>query len=492
MNPQSQISSADITASPDVTVVDESSVKRAVKATMLGNAMEWFDFGVYAYLATTLGKVFFPEASGVAQLLSTFAIFAAAFVVRPLGGLFFGPLGDRIGRKRVLATTIVMMAASTFAIGLVPSYASIGVAAPILLVVFRLLQGFSTGGEYGGASTFVAEYAPDRRRGFFASFLELGTLAGYVAAAALVTTIQALTTDEALVGWAWRIPFLIAGPLGLIGLYLRLRLEETPAFRALEDARTETDGTAESPQVSALAKLRETVTGSWRPMLLCIVLVATYNIAHYGLLTYMPTYLSNTLGYDETHGLLLMIVVMVAMMVAITRVGALSDRLGRKPLLLIGFAGFFVLSLPAYLLIGQGGYLPVIVGLAILGALLLLFVGVFPSVLPALFPTGVRYGALAIAYNLAVSLFGGTTPLAITALEDATGSTLVAPFYMMGAALIGGFAVLLIPETARRPLEGCAPAVATESEARTVLRRLRTRTAHAATELARRPQADHA
>ncbi|MFD4292591.1 MFS transporter [Rhodococcus sp. NPDC058505] len=490
MTRQAQISSSEIAASTEVTVVDETAVKRAVKATMLGNAMEWFDFGVYAYLAATLGKVFFPEAGGITQLLSTFAIFAAAFIVRPLGGLFFGPLGDRIGRKRVLATTIIMMAASTFAIGLIPSHASIGVAAPVLLVLFRLLQGFSTGGEYGGASTFVAEYAPDRRRGYFASFLELGTLVGYVAAATLVTLIQALTTDDALVDWAWRIPFLIAGPLGLIGLYLRLRLEETPAFRAFEESRADTTDRPE--QVSALAKLREIVTGSWRPMVLCIVLVATYNIAHYGLLTYMPTYLSSTLGYDETHGLLLMIVVMVAMMAVITRVGALSDRVGRKPLLLIGFIGFFTLSLPAYLLIGQGGYLPVIVGLATLGALLLLFVGVFPSVLPALFPTGVRYGALAIAYNLAVSLFGGTTPLAITALEGATGSNLVAPIYMMGAALIGGVAVLLIPETARRPLEGCAPAVETESEARIILRRIRTRTARATSGLPRRAvPADH-
>ncbi len=164
---------------------------------MLGNAMEWFDFGVYAYLATTIGKVFFPEASGTAQLLSTFAIFAAAFVVRPLGGLFFGPLGDRIGRKKVLATTIILMAGSTFAIGLIPSYGSIGLVAPILLVLFRLVQGFSTGGEYGGASTFVAEYAPDKRRGFFASFLEFGTLAGYVAAAGLVTIISTVVSADA-------------------------------------------------------------------------------------------------------------------------------------------------------------------------------------------------------------------------------------------------------------------------------------------------------
>lgn len=466
--PEVSISALEVAESPDVTVTDDAAVKRAVKATMLGNAMEWFDFGVYAYLATTIGKVFFPDASGSAQLLSTFAIFAAAFVVRPLGGLFFGPLGDRIGRKKVLATTIILMAGSTFTIGLVPSYDSIGVVAPILLVLLRLLQGFSTGGEYGGASTFVAEYAPDKRRGFFASFLEFGTLAGYVAAAGLVTIIQTVVSADDLLQWGWRIPFLIAGPLGLIGLYLRLRLEETPAFQQMEKAE-ESSLAGESTG----RKLRETLVENWRPLVLCIVLVATYNIAHYGLLSYMPTYLTNTLGYDESHGLILMIVVMIVMMLGISFVGKFSDRVGRKPLLLGGFIGFFVLSLPAYLLIGVGNYITVFLGLAILGGLLLLFVGVFPSVLPALFPTGIRYGGLAIGYNVAVSIFGGTTPLILTALVDATGSNLVAPAYMMVAAVIGALAVLLIPETARKPLDGSPPSVATDDEARHVIRTVR-------------------
>ncbi|WP_092808693.1 MFS transporter [Rhodococcus globerulus] len=476
--PENSISALEVAESPDVTVTDDASVKRAVKATMLGNAMEWFDFGVYAYLATTIGKVFFPEASGSAQLLSTFAIFAAAFIVRPLGGLFFGPLGDRIGRKKVLATTIILMAGSTFAIGLVPSYESIGMAAPILLVLLRLLQGFSTGGEYGGASTFVAEYAPDKRRGFFSSFLEFGTLAGYVAAASLVTIIQTVVSPEELLQWGWRIPFLLAGPLGLIGLYLRLRLEETPAFQQMEQAEERS-----LADESTGKKLRETLVENWRPLVLCIVLVATYNIAHYGLLSYMPTYLTNTLGYDESHGLVLMIVVMLVMMVGISYVGKFSDRVGRKPLLLSGFIGFFVLSLPAYLLIGVGNYVTVFLGLAILGGLLLLFVGVFPSVLPALFPTGIRYGGLAIGYNLAVSIFGGTTPLVLTALESSTGSNLVAPMYMMIAAVIGGIAVLMIPETARKPLEGSPPAVSTDEEARRIIRRVRRKKTAAADNL---------
>ena len=160
----------------DITVTDEGAVRRAVTAAALGNAMEWFDFGIYSYLAVTLGKVFFPSGNGTVSLLSSFATFAVAFLVRPVGGLFFGPLGDRIGRRKVLATTMILMASGTFAIGLIPGYAAIGFWSPALLILFRLVQGFSTGGEYGGASTFIAEYAPDKRRGYFGSFLEFGTL----------------------------------------------------------------------------------------------------------------------------------------------------------------------------------------------------------------------------------------------------------------------------------------------------------------------------
>lgn len=208
----------------DVQVVEPPLLRRAVGASALGNCMEWFDFGVYSYLAATIGKVFFPGASPAAQVVSSFATFAAAFVVRPLGGLVFGPLGDRIGRQKVLATTVIMMAAGTFAIGLIPGYGTSGMAAPILLLLARMLQGFSTGGEYGGATTFVAEYSPDRRRGFLTSWLDFGTFVGYALGSALVILLNLMLTDAEMLSWGWRIPFLIAGPLGVIGLYVRLRL----------------------------------------------------------------------------------------------------------------------------------------------------------------------------------------------------------------------------------------------------------------------------
>ncbi|GGZ56236.1 glycine betaine/L-proline transporter ProP [Streptomyces subrutilus] len=449
----------------DITVTDDRAVRRAVKAASLGNAMEWFDFGIYSYLAVTLGRVFFPTGNDTTQLLSSFATFAVAFLVRPLGGMFFGPMGDRLGRKKVLALTMIMMAVGTFAIGLIPSHGTIGLWAPALLIFFRMLQGFSTGGEYGGASTFIAEYAPDKRRGFFGSFLEFGTLAGYVGAAGLVTALYALLDGAQMEAWGWRIPFLVAGPLGLVGLYLRMRLDETPAFQKLEGGRARATEAADGAETTSKGDLATIFRDHWPTLILCVCLVGAYNITDYMLLSYMPTYLSDELGYSETHGLLILLAVMVFLMLLISRVGALSDRYGRKPLLMAGMGGFLALSLPAFLLIGQGGVLAVTAGMLMLGLSLVCMLGTMSAALPALFPTRVRYGSLSVGYNLSASVFGGTTPLVITALIGWTGSELMPAYYAMAAALVGIIAVACMKETARQPLAGSPPSVETHEEA---------------------------
>ncbi|MFD9867148.1 glycine betaine/L-proline transporter ProP [Streptomyces niveus] len=450
----------------DVTVTDEAAVRRAVKAASLGNAMEWFDFGIYSYLAVTIGHVFFPSGNDTVQLLSSFATFAVAFLVRPLGGMFFGPLGDRIGRKKVLAMTMIMMAIGTGTIGLIPSYDTIGFWSPALLILFRLVQGFSTGGEYGGASTFIAEYAPDKRRGYFGSFLEFGTLAGYVGAAGLVTGLTALLGSDGMASWGWRVPFLVAAPLGLIGLYLRLRLDETPAFAKMEQGSARASEAADAVESSSTTSdLGKIFQDHWPRLILCVCLVGAYNVTDYMLLSYMPTYLSDQLDYSDTHGLLILLGVMVALMMIINQVGRLSDHFGRKPLLMAGMFGFLVLSLPAFLLIEQGSYLAIIAGMAMLGLSLVCLLGTMSAALPALFPTNVRYGSLSVGYNLSASLFGGTTPFVITGLIGLTGDKLMPAYYAMFAALVGVFAVACMRETARQPLEGSPPSVQTKEEA---------------------------
>ncbi|WP_158783097.1 glycine betaine/L-proline transporter ProP [Pantoea sp. BAV 3049] len=453
----------------DITIVDGDMLKRAVGAAALGNAMEWFDFGVYSYLAVTIGKVFFPGGNAAAQLLATFGAFAAAFLVRPVGGLVFGPLGDKIGRQKVLAITMIMMAVGTFCIGLIPSYSSIGILAPILLLVARLVQGFSTGGEYGGAATFIAEYSTDNRRGFMGSFLEFGTLGGYLLGAGLVTVLTAAMPEATLLDWGWRIPFFIAAPLGLFGLYVRLKLEETPAFQKHMEKQEALEHS--KPRLTLLQMLSK-----YRAqMLKCIGLVLLFNVSNYMLTSYMPSYLTGILGLSEMSSLMLILVVMFVMMPLTLFWGHWNDRLGRRPVIWGGAVSLIVLSVPCLMLIGTGNMLWVFVGLIILGVIHTCFSGSMPATLPALFATDIRYSALAIGFNLSVSLFGGTTPLVTTWLVEKTGNLLMPAYYLMGAGVIGVITVFTMRETARKPLSGSAPAVATEAEARSLVKKLRLR-----------------
>ncbi len=467
----------------DVTVVDRPRLRRAVTATAVGNTMEWFDFGVYAYVAVTLGKVFFPSSSPAAQVVSTFATFAVAFLVRPLGGLVFGPLGDRIGRRRVLSTTMIMMAVSTFAVGLLPGYGSIGFAAPLLLLACRVVQGFSTGGEYAGATTYIAEFAPDRRRGFLGSWLDFGTFVGYSLGSGLVTVLTAVLGDDGMVEWGWRLPFLVAGPLGVIGLYMRLRLEESPAFqqeaeRAAEAAKAAAAGGGSAPveeaRQSGKGRLKEIFTRHWQAVLICMGLVLLYNVTNYMVTSYLPTYMTSTLGEDATTAQLLVLATMMVVALTITVVGRSSDRWGRRPMFMAGSGAMIVLAIPAFLLIQMGGILLPAIGCLILGLLLVTFAGTSAATLPALFPTRLRYGALSISFNLSVSLFGGTTPLIASSLVESTGDPLVPAYYLMAAGVVGLISALCLYETAGKPLRGSGPMVESEEEARTAVAESRT------------------
>ncbi|MCC5044771.1 glycine betaine/L-proline transporter ProP [Xanthomonas campestris pv. campestris] len=447
----------------EVTVVDRGMLRKAVGAAALGNAMEWFDFGVYGYLAVTLGQVFFPSSNPTAQLIATFATFTVAFLVRPIGGMVFGPLGDRYGRQKVLAATMILMALGTFSIGLIPAYAQIGLWAPALLLLARLLQGFSTGGEYGGAATFIAEYATDRNRGLMGSWLEFGTLGGYIAGAATVTALHMALSQAQMLDWGWRVPFLVAGPLGLLGLYMRMKLEETPAFRAYTEQSEQRERETTGQGLMTLLRLH------WPQLLKCVGLVLVFNVTDYMLLTYMPSYLSVTMGYAESKGLLLIILVMLVMMPLNVVGGMFSDKLGRRPMIIGACAALFALAIPCLLLIGSGSDVLIFTGLMLLGLALVCFTSSMPSTLPALFYTPVRYSALSIAFNVSVSLFGGTTPLVTAWLVERTGDPLVPAYYLMGAAAIGLVTMLFVRETAGLPLRGSPPAVASDAEARALL-----------------------
>lgn len=420
---------------------DTSDVRKAVRGAAVGNAVEWFDFAVYSVLATYIADKFFPSGNDTVALLNTFAIFAAAFFMRPLGGFFFGPLADRIGRQRVLAIVILLMSGSTFAIGLVPSYDMIGVAAPLTLLLLRCLQGFSAGGEYGSGACFLAEYAPDRHRGFVVSFLVWSVVGGFLLGSITVTVLEAVLPESAMDAYGWRIPFLLAGILGAVGLYIRLRLRDTPEFEELRD----TGEVSDSP-------LKEALATSWRPILQIFGLVVIHNVGFYIVYTFLPSYFTKTLGFTKLDAFVSITVASVVALVLIPPLGALSDRIGRKPLLIAGSLGFAVFAYPLFLLLNSGSLATAIAGHVGLAAIESVFVSASLAAGAELFATRVRSGAYSIGYNTSVAIFGGTAPYVATWLTDRTGNELAPAYYVIIAAIVSFATVLTMRETSARPL----------------------------------------
>lgn len=414
--------------------------RRSVAAAAMGNATEWFDYGVYAATATYITHAFFPGLGTAFTMLG----FAVSFVLRPVGGMVWGPLGDRIGRKAVLATTILLMAGATACIGILPSHDKIGILAPILLFALRVVQGFSTGGEYGGAATFMAESVDDDRRGFMGSFLEFGTVTGIVGGTALVLALQVILGDHNMQAWGWRIPFLVALPLGLIGWYLRSRLDESEVF---------TEVAENTDQHGGVWALKALVTQYPRELLTLAGLVIALNITDYTLLTYQPTYLEDTIKISNSSSTAIVLVGQLVMMLVLPASGALSDRVGRRPMWLVSLVGLAVLSLPMFWLMGQGiGW--AIVGFVVLGLLFVPQLSTISATFPAIFPTQVRYAGFALSYNLATAIFGGTAPYIDQAVIDATGWKLFPALFMIAGCLVGLVAWCFLRETRGASLRG--------------------------------------
>lgn len=452
----------------DVTVVDGPTLKRAAGGASLGNMMEWFDYGVYGYLAVTMSAVFFESLSDSLALVATFATFAISFVIRPLGGLFFGPLGDRIGRQKVLATTMIMMAAGTVAIGLIPVGLVPGWVALLMLVAARLVQGFSAGGEYAGAMTFTAEYAPDNRRGHWGSFLDAGSYLGFALGAGLVALLNAVLGAETMQDWGWRVPFWCAGVLGFIGMYLRLKLEDAPAFReALEAAEKKDEDLADGGRTGLRVLLRD----HRREMLVLVGIVAAYNVLGYTLTSFMNTYLTEFASHTTTvfESDMLVLAAIVITVLTAHPIGILSDRIGRRPVLIVASVSLVVLSFPVFWLLQTGSMPLIFTGCAVLAVNLGGFAGPVAATLPAIFPTHTRMAALGIGYNLSVAVFAGTTPMINSALIPVFGSWWPA-VWLAVFGVVGMVAVRFLTESARQPLVGNSPQVESDEHAAGVAR----------------------
>ena len=449
----------------DVNVVSKPMLKKALGGMIVGNTMEWYDVGVFGYLITTMGPVFLPEADRSVQTLFLLGTFAATFIARPIGGVVFGWLGDKVGRQKVLAATLILMSGSTFAVGLLPGYAQIGIWAAALLVILKLVQGFSTGGEYAGATTFVCEYAPDKRRGFLVSFLDMGSYLGFALGATLVSVLQLTLGQAAMEEWGWRLPFLVAGPLGIIAVYFRNKIEESPQFKATLDAKAAVIADAASADATAVKGPLAIVKAYWRKIVLAMILAAAANTVGYAVTSYMPTYLIDSKGYDPVHGTLLTIPVLVIMALCIPLTGKLSDRIGRRPVLWIGAGSTVLFAVPAFLLIGIGDIWSTLAGLALLAFPVTFYVANLASALPAQFPTASRYSSMGIAYNFSVAIFGGTTPFIVQSLIQATGNDMAPAYYLMGTSAVGAISIYFLRESAQRPLPGSMPSVDTREEA---------------------------
>lgn len=429
-------------APPSLASGNIAVARKAAVAAAAGTAIEYYEFGIYGYLAATIGPLFFPSDNATASLLAILAVFGSAFLMRPIGGIVLGRLGDRVGRRSVLLVTVIGMGVATAAIGLLPVAATAGLLAPALLLLIRLVQGFFAGGEVTGAAAYVAESAPRGKRGFYGAFTPVGVAIGGALAATVCGLTTSLLGSEAMTAWGWRIPFLSAIPMVMISFMVRRRVEESVAFQQFQQHN-------EPPK----APLKEVLSQHTPAVVKVLLLAFGQNVGYWVGLVFMNIYLTTYLKYDKATVYWIMAFVSLSMAVLMPFWGGLSDRLGRRKVLAIGFVGYTVLVLPMMMLMDQHN-----IGLAFLAMVVVALpmpivqsVG-YPTYAEQ-FPTRVRYSGMAFSFNFGAILGGGVTPYVATALIGSTGNLLFPAFLLMGGSAVALLALLGVRETSREALQ---------------------------------------
>jgi MHS family proline/betaine transporter-like MFS transporter len=415
--------------------------RAALVAGVIGNVLEWYDFAVYGYFVPIISQLFFPASTPIVSLLLTFSVFGVGFVMRPVGSVVFGHYGDRYGRKRALSAVIFLMAISTFAVGLLPTYASVGVFAPLLLVIARLAQGLSGGGEWGGAAAYLVEFAAPGKRGVTGSWQQVSVGGGFLLGSLTAALLNMALSPEEMVAWGWRIPFILGVIVGGVGGYMRWRLDETPKFAEVVAHGDVT----QSP-------LKEAFTVFKKPTLLAFGITLHNTVAYYAVLIYMTTWLTNIVKMPRSTALWIGTFCLVVFVVTVPLMGALSDRVGRRPLFIASAAGYVILAYPMFLLASTGTIWGALVAQLVLVILLAVYSGPGPAVYCELFPTRVRYTALSVGYNIPVAIFGGFAPFIATWLIQSTGSILAPAYYVIAASLVTLVTMIWVKETAFTPL----------------------------------------
>ena len=413
--------------------------KRALIAGSVGNFIEWYEFAVYGFLATIIAQNFF-RLEGEAELTAlilTYASFAIAFFFRPLGAIIFGRMGDRIGRKPTLLFVLIMMTLATVALGLVPTYASIGIAAPLIVTGLRILQGLFAGGEYGGAVSLMTEFAPRGKRGLFGAWQSFTVALGLLAGAGIVALLSVLLSHEEMLAWGWRIPFFVALPMGAVALWLRFHMEETPSF-----IKQKKEQQAQPVQAKAKANIGATL----KTILMGVSRVMVWSAAGYTYLVIMPTYLQSSLNTGFNQALLIAVISNIGFAATIIPAGMLSDKIGRRAVMVTAAVLLFILALPLLHLLqdSDSTLLTKSIVVLIAGGLVGLLAGPGPAMLSEMFPTHVRYTGLGLAYSLSNAIFSGCAGLIITGLIKQTGNLDIPAWYVMATAVVSIFALLTL------------------------------------------------
>jgi MHS family proline/betaine transporter-like MFS transporter len=427
------MSTLSVLAEQHVLAHDPATHRRTTLAGLAGNVMEWYDFAVYGYFAPVIGRHFFPAEAPAASLIAAYGVFAAGFLMRPLGGLVFGHIGDRVGRRAALTLSVLAMAIPTFLIGLLPGYAHLGVLAAVALVVLRMVQGLSVGGEYTTSVVFLVEGAPPRRRGLSGSWSVFGAVGGILLGSAVGAVLTGMLSAEEVAGWGWRLPFLAGLGVGLAGLYVRRNLPEAPAAHR-----------------AAGSPILEAFRVEWRVMLRLAGLNALNAVGFYLAFVYLVSYFSGV-GLPSAEAFDINTANMVVLLLTIPLAGSLSDRLGRRPVLLAAAGGTMVLAWPLFWLLHHPHVAAALAGQMALALLLGLYLGVIPAFMVEATPARVRCSALSVGYNLCLGVVGGTAPM-VAAFCVARFGELSPALYLMAAAAVTFVVVALSRETAGKPL----------------------------------------
>jgi len=416
----------------------QSSVRRVVAASLIGTSLEWYDFFIYATAAALVfNKLFFPSFEPLVGTLLAFTTYAVGFISRPLGGVVFGHYGDRIGRKNVLVATLLLMGIATMLVGLLPTYAAIGIWAPVLLVVLRFLQGLGLGGEWGGAVLMTLESGDSRRRGLNASWPQVGVPIGLLLANGVLSLTNAVTSDDAFLSWGWRVPFLLSGVLVIVGLWIRVTIAESPLF-------TEVEQSGEKSHAPIMAVLRRYP----RKVLLAIGARVGVDVAFYTFVLFITTYVATYLHLPKEYALNATLIAAAVQVVAIPYFGHLSDRIGRRPVMLVGAVGAAVWVFVFFALLDTGHF--ALIALASVVALILhaALYGPQASFIAEMFPTNVRYTGASMGYQLAGILGGALAPIASVALLHHFDTSVVVSIYAVAMLLVTIGCVFIAPETA--------------------------------------------